>query len=161
MAEQSVTLVGHTALQEAFKEMTGPEFGTAMRGVVRKSATRIKREIFKTVKGGFFDQPTGNLRDAFKKVKVTAKTRRRTGTHQGFVPLPRRVDLGIPRPGKSNDSKWYYPAIVEYGHPGAAPKPWIRRTVNKQAKKETVLIGRDIAKAVERLWKKRLKKAVV
>lgn len=155
-----IRIDGLPQLQQALKELTGREFGTAMRGMVKKSATRMKRHIHTAIKGDFFSEPTGNLRDAFKKVKSTAKSNRRSGVHRALLPMPTRIALGIPRPHKANDAQWYYPAIVEYGHPKAGPKPWIRSTVNKNVKTEAVKMGRDVAKAVERVWRRRMKKAV-
>ncbi len=65
------------------------------------------------------------------KLKKNLKLKR-LGSLGVQVSLPSRVKMGIPA-----DSKWYYPAIVEYGHAHAAAIPFMRGSTN--AKRDSVV----------------------
>lgn len=112
-----------------------------VKAAFRKEARKIRQRIVDNIdRLDLID--TGDMRQAFRgaKVKSATKSRRliRIGTE-----FPTREELGI-----APNDKNFYPAAVEYGHPGAAPKPFIRPAIDDHKDKSLRDIGNDIGAGI-------------
>jgi len=117
----------------------------AVRPSLRASAKRLKAEVVANLSGRVVQPKTGRLLAATQAQKVRALPRSRMVISVGFD-FPTRIEMGI-----DADSKWFYPAHVEYGHPRAAPRPFIRSAVDRNRDSEYAAIGKQIGKTIERI----------
>lgn len=56
--------------------------------------------------------------------------------------------------GIEPDDKWFYPAVVEYGHPKAAARPFLRSAFDSHERSSFAIVKREIGVGVEREAKK-------
>lgn len=141
---------GDKELERAMARLPGELQGKVMRTSVRKSANRINNRILINASGGIVDEDTGRMVAAFEAKSARTK-QTQDGDMIGFIKLPTRAELGIPR--YEGDTE-YYVTIVEHGSPTQPPRPFIRNAVDDTADEETRRIGNDIGAGAERIWER-------
>jgi len=140
-----ITMIGDKELERKLARLATPASQKrAIRPSLRASAKRLKAEVVANLSGLVVSPKTGRLLTAMQAQKVGALPRSRALIGVG-LPMPTRQELGI-----DPKDKYYYPAAVEYGHPGAPPYPYTRGAVDRNAARELHTIGTDIGKAIER-----------
>lgn len=82
---------------------------------------------------------TGALRAGIKLRALKA----RKGNFGVQVMLPRRDELDI-----DNSSPWYYPAILEYGHENAAPRPFLRPAFDENRDRALNIFADEVSKGI-------------
>jgi len=112
-----VTMLGDRELTRLFERL--PE--KAQRKIYSKSIRKTLRLINKAVHAAV-PVDTGNLKALMKRARITVRKKTRTIVSLGLK-LPERSDLGLDD-GKKD--KMFWPAALEYGHNGVAPRPFIK-----------------------------------
>lgn len=150
-AAVDISILGDKALERKLAALGSPaRQKKAVRPALRKSAKRIKAAMVQNLSGLVADPQTGALRAAMAKQKIIALRRSRgsigVGIGQPEFSMPGRADVGI-----DPKDPYYYPRHVEYGHPGVAPRPYIRSAVDRNRDSELAKIGADIGKGTEKV----------
>lgn len=122
-----------------------------VRRAMRNSAKRLKKELLKAIGGAILRVRTGRTRAAFAASPIRTFTRRKGGTMTVRIGqiLPPRALLNIPP-----ESRYYYPAALEYGTRHMAAKAPIRRTVNRMERAEIETIGDELARVITQNWQR-------
>ncbi len=107
---------------------------------LRDEAKRAKKRIIRNVSG--LGRPTGTLLRAFKGAKVKSQAKKRTTVRIG-VDWPTREKFGI-----SPADPYFWPAAVEYGHPNAAPHPYLRPAIDGHKTQSERDIGSDVGRLI-------------
>jgi len=146
-----ISLLGSKRLERMLKQIPDKMQRSVVASATRKVAKKIHAETISRV-----PVDTGALKAAMqaqnKPRKVTTKT-----SVIYYLDLPGRELLDID-PG----SKWYYPAIVEYGYTSGsvtvAPRSYIRSAVDEKIDVWHGSMRHDISKGIERQMRKLAKK---
>lgn len=140
-----ISMLGDKALERKLRRLADKVQVKVVGSALGKSRTRTKRAILATMDSGFFKEPTGELRESFKKTKL--KSSKRRGVIRRSIAQPETAEEAI----KMNS--------VEYGHTTpqggfVQPKPFIRSTVNAIEDEELRRIGKDIGSGIEQAAKR-------
>lgn len=137
---------GIEQIEEAFRQLAGPQQRSVMRSALRKSGKRIKGRIETNLGGAVVKVQTGNLREAFRSAEIVSKARK--GRVVVGIAPPTRAELGI-----SADDTSYFPYAIEYGHVRAPAHPYIRPAVDEDIDGERRRIREDVGKGIDRLFR--------
>lgn len=135
-----ISLIGDKELQKAFKKLH-----PKLQKKAFKKAARVAAKIVKESAKGKVPVAEGDLK---KSIKVKAMKRSRTQVGVRIV-AGTREELGIPA-----DSKWYYPAIVEYGYTRQdgvfiPPQSYLRAARDAKERAAQNVMEREIRKGIE------------
>lgn len=125
-----ISLLGDAALQRKLARLDTAIQKKIVASAIRKAAKPVLAEAKRLA-----PVKTGKLRD---NIHIGA-LRARKGSFGTVVQTGRREQMGIPA-----DSKWYYPAIVEYGHGNVPPKSFMREAMNSQTPRCIAIIADEI-----------------
>lgn len=141
-----ISMLGNRELERKLQKLSNQVQKKVVRPALRKEAKRAKDRVVSNIQTKGLVK-TGKMLSAFQGSKIKAASRK------NFIRLgienPTRQALGI-----SPDDKFYYPYAVEFGHPGASPKPFIRPAIDDHKTKSISDIGRDIGSGIEREGRK-------
>ena len=134
MAKNAITVTGDKAL---VAKMLG--LAPAAQKRVIKPAARAAGRPIRDLARQLAPRDTGLLS---RTIEMVTRSGRNPGV---MVQMPRRQKIGIPP-----EDKYYYPAIVEYGHKGAAAKPYMRPAWEMRKASSLVIFERELWKGVKR-----------
>lgn len=141
----SAVLQGDRETEKMFRRMDADLQKKIFRKAARKSAQRLLTKILLNMSGKVIDEITGTFVNAFEGVKPSVLPKK-----PGYIGIgikwPTREALGIDAKDKN-----YFPYAVEYGHPGAPPRPFFRNAINENMSEEIAHIGRDVSKALVKI----------
>lgn len=143
MAMAKVEWHGSEELIRKFVQLPKAVQKKVQRPVMRRAAKLVQTAVKRRVPVG-----TGLLR---KLIKVRSIKRSRVWVG-AFCRTPTRKELGIPK-----ESKWYYPAIVEYGHSkrsGLSARPYMRSGWDATKRQVRAKVQREMGRGIERVAKR-------
>lgn len=129
-----ISLVGDKKLQRKFKQLVGTVQKKIARKAMRAGAKIIQQDAKKRVK-----TKSGRLKKSIK-VKAIKRSRRAIGF---LVRTGTRKELQV-----DENSQYYYPAALEYGHGGVRAFPYLRPALDNNADKALKKIGEVIAQGI-------------
>ncbi len=127
-----IRLLGDNQLQRRFRRLPEKMQKQALRPALRKSATRIKKQITPQI-----PVDTGELKKVFKGLRTTTQTRR--GVIKGAIPQPSDARNAIAL------------NVLEYGKANQPAKAIIRRTTDRMADEELKKIGDELGRKITEL----------
>lgn len=133
-----ITMLGDKALQRRLNRL---ELKTG-RKIVRR-ALRDAAKIHASAAKAEAPVDTGATKAG---IRVRAVTGLRRGNFGVMSRTGTREEMGIP-----SDSKWYYPAIVEYGTPTTPANPFMRRAFEQNRQRMIDSIRRDLWSGIRSL----------
>lgn len=119
-----IKMLGDKGLERMLRDLPDKVQKKVLRTTLRAVAKTARDEAVRRV-----PRKTGNLAAALKRSRIRVGKGRGKGSRDrvSFVyDLPTRDLLDIPA-----DSKWYYPAHLEYGHGTVAARPYLRPAVDE------------------------------
>lgn len=141
-----IKMLGDKELERALAKLPAKNERFAVRPALQKSAKRTHAEVIKRLSGHPVTPRSGRLLAAMTAMKP--KLLKGARGFLGYVlGLPTRDQLDI-----DPADKWFYPAIVEYGHPRAAPRSYLRAAVDDNLAAERTAIAADIGRGIRRQW---------
>lgn len=130
-----ISILGDVELARMFESLTDKMQTKILQPAIGKGARLVKREA---------DIQVRNMTQ-----RISGKLRR--GIQTKIFRSRKNYLLAVIRPktreffGIDPKDKWFYPVIVEYGHPRAAARPFMRTARNISEPKVLALIQEEIA----------------
>lgn len=132
-------LLGDKKLSAALAAVERVPQRRIMRVAMRESYRMVHRAAKQNA-----PRDTGALRRGIK-LRAIKRNRRKVGVG---VFLPDRIKLGL-----DPDGKWYYPAIVEYGHDNVPPNPFLRNVHDQNKDRVWSRFHRLLWRGILRTWR--------
>lgn len=143
--EIDISILGDRQLQDGLAMLPVSAQKRVVRKAMRNTAKRMRSIILPRV-----PVLTGRLRREIARSSIRAirRSRNRLGA---TVALPTREAMGIPP-----NSKWYYPAILEYGSPKTGLKPirYFREAVDTAWPTERKMLSEELRTGIGLEWAK-------
>lgn len=139
-AKQIVIITGIKAIDKKLKLLAPKVQKKVVRQAMRKGLKIVQAEVKAQV-----PVDTGTAKKA---VKVRATRRRKRGTIELEVVI--KAVQGETIKTGSGGERWFYPAIVEYGHAKTAPNPFMRRAYEASGEPARQVTMRSLLEGVER-----------
>jgi len=138
-----ISILGDVELERSLAMLPDGVQRKVIRKAMRNTAKRMRSAIVPRV-----PVLTGRLRKEIKRSSIRAIRRSRTKLG-ATVALPTREAMGIPA-----NSKWYYPAILEYGSPKTGLKPirYFREAVDTSWPAERRILFSEVKTGIESAW---------
>lgn len=134
-----ITALGLEALQKKFEELPT----TVERKILLDAMKKAGTEVVLPAVVAATPVLTGLLKEQMARQKIKSYVRKRGFIKLG-VPMPRRGQMNI-----AEDSKWYYPAYVEYGHKNVPAHSYIRAPVNANKQAFFAKVGEVLGSSIE------------
>lgn len=138
-----ISILGDAELQAGLRRLPVAAQKKVVRRAMRNTAKRMRAAILPNV-----PVLTGRLRKEIARSSIRA-IRRSRNKLGATVALPTREAMGI-----KPDSKWYYPAILEYGSPKTGLKPirYFRESVDASWPEERKILSEELRSGIESEW---------
>lgn len=140
----NISLLGDKELERKFAQLDLKMQKKLAKAVIGKAIKPVLAKAKSLVPVGEYPPGSGRTGGALKNSLHIKQVRGKGKIIGSKVTTGTRKELGI-----DPKEKAYYPASVEYGHPGAAAKPYLRPAIDSQKGTLLEILASELGKLVE------------